>query len=345
LTSIAGSHPGAGRRALLQLWIVAMLATGLISTAGAQPLKTVTLYVGFGPGGGYDFYGRMVARHLGRHLPGAPTVVVSNMPGVSSILAANFMTDIAPRDGSAIAIVNQSIALAEAMETSGIRFKSANFNWIGRVTTSTEITVMWHSSAVKTIADAMKFAAPIAGSGQGASGYDYPMVLNNIVGTKFNVVAGYPSTAAMLLAMERGETEGSFASWNTIKTGKPEWLAKKLINIVVQYAIERHPELPEVPTMVELGHSAEDKQVLSLYASAGAIGRSFFLPPGAAPAVLQTMRTAFDALLKDPDFLADIAKTHADFDPLPGDKLQQLVAGAASLPPALLARARKARMK
>jgi tripartite-type tricarboxylate transporter receptor subunit TctC len=313
--------------------------------AGAQPAKTVTLYIGFGPGGGYDFYGRMVARHLGRHLPGAPTVVASNMPGVSSILLANFMTDIAPKDGSAIAIVNQSIALAEAMETSGVRFKSANFNWIGRATTSTEITVMWHTSAVKTIADAMTIAAPIAGSGPGASGFDYPMVLDNVIGTKFNVIPGYPSTAAMLLAMERGETEGSFASWNTIKTGKPEWLAGKLINIVVQYAIERHPELPAVPTMVELGRTADDRQILSLYASAGAIGRSFFLPPGVSPAVVQTVRTAFEAMLKDPEFLADVEKTHADFDPLPGDKLQQLIAGAGSLSPELIARARRARVK
>lgn len=295
------------RAAITIALLASPLPTGVIDLAHAQSAKTVTLYIGFGPGGGYDFYGRLVARHLGRHLPGAPTVIASNMPGVSSILLANYMTDIAPKDGSAIAIVNQSIALAEAMETSGVRFKSAKFNWIGRVTTSSEITVMWHTSAVKTIADAMKIAAPIAGSGPGASGYDYPMVLNNIVGTKFNVIPGYPSSGAMLLAMERGETEGSFASWNTIKTAKAEWLDKKLVNIVVQYAIERDREMPDVPTMVELGRSAEDKQILSLYASAGAIGRSFFLPPGVSPAVLQVTRTAFDGMLKDPEFLADIA--------------------------------------
>jgi tripartite-type tricarboxylate transporter receptor subunit TctC len=318
--------------------------------AAAQPAelfkgKTIHMHIGFEPGGSYDQYGRLVARHLPKHLAGTPTIVPMNQPGVAGLRVAGFLYEAAPRDGSVIGVVPQNVALADILGTPGLRFKAAELTWIGRVTSSVEITVMSSKSKVKTIEDAKQHAVPVAGSASGAAAHDYPLVLNNLVGTKFNVIPGYQSAAAMMLAMERGETEGSFTSWNTIKTTKQAWLAEKTISIPVQYATERHADLPDVPTMVELGKSREDQQILTLYASGAAIGRSIVGPPGMPAPVVKAMRDGFEAMLKDPDFLADIQRSKAEFDPLGGAKLQEVVASAGSLPAALVDRAKTARQR
>ena len=304
---------------------------------------TINVIIGFDAGGSYDQYGRLVAKTIGRHLPGKPTVVAQNMPGVAGLRAAAFLYEAAPRDGTALGMVAQTLALADKLGTPGIRYNAGEFNWIGRVTSSVEVLIAWHTSKVKSVADAKTISAPFAGTSPGAAAYDYPLVLNNVGGTRFKVIGGYQSATPMMLAMERGETEGAFTSWNTIKTTKRDWLRNKTINILVQFTETRHKELPDVPAMVELGVTDEDKRVLALYASGATVGRSIIAPPGVPADRVAALRAGFDAMLEDPAFLGEIERTQAEFDPLPGAKLQKLIAGFDGLPPALIERARKVR--
>lgn len=300
--------------------------------------KTVNLYIGFAAGGSYDYYGRLLSRHMGKHLPGQPNVVAQAMPGAGSFKAANFLYAVAPKDGTAMGIVSQTMALEEALKTPGIQYKSAEFNWVGRVTNIIEITLTWETSKAKTVQDAMIHETPVASTGPGSPSMGYPLLLNALAGTKFKVITGYPGSTDGMLAMERGEVDGALTSWNTLKVSKQNWLQNKKINLLVQYTFERSPELPNVPTVVELGKTPEDRQMLSFYASGGEIGRSFLATPGIPADRVKALRAAFDATMKDAEFAGEIAKSKAEFNPLPGDQVQKLIADMAKAPPAMLAR-------
>lgn len=337
------------KRLLLQSLCGAVLLAALPVASHAQSPeqfykgKNINVYIGYGSGGGYDFYGRLVSRHIGRHIPGNPTLVPQNMPGAGSLKAANFLYSVAPKDGTALGIITQSVAIEEALGTPGVQYKSAEFNWIGRVTSNVEISLMWHTSKVKTIQDAMKIAVPVAGTGPGSPAEVFPKVLNAVVGTKFKVITGYPGSNEGMIAMERGETDGALTSWNTTKTTKRAWLDEKKINIIVQYVSEPHADLTHIPTAVSLAKTPEDKKVLELFVSGAAVGRSIMSTPKVPADRLRTLRAAFDAMLKDKVFLDEVAKTKAEFDPMSGEKLQQVVEAAANIPPDVLKRARAAR--
>jgi tripartite-type tricarboxylate transporter receptor subunit TctC len=302
--------------------------------------KSVTMVIGFGPGASNDFYGRLVARHIGKHIPGNPSIVPQNMPGAGSFKAANFLYHVAPKDGTAIGIVTQTLATEEALGAAGIQFKSAEFTWIGRVTSDSVVTFMWHTSKIKTIADAMTHEAPIGATGVSSTVTIYPVVLNAMTGAKLKAVLGYESSTAAMLAMERGEVEGASTGWGTMKITKQDWLRDKKVNIIVQYGPERHPELPDVPTAIELGKTLEDKQVLGLYANDASIGKSILAPPKVPTDRVKLLRAAFDAMVKDEEFLADVKQANAEFDPLSGEKLQAIVEQAAQTPASVRERAR-----
>ncbi|MGE5537524.1 MAG: Bug family tripartite tricarboxylate transporter substrate binding protein [Gemmatimonas sp.] len=305
--------------------------------------KTVNLYIGYAPGGGYDFFGRLVARHLGRHIPGQPNVVPQNMPGAGSLRAANFVYNVAPKDGTALGIVTQTVALEDAFGTPGVQYKATAFNWIGRATSNVDMMLTWHTSKVKTFEDALKYETPVAGTGPGSPAEFMPKVLNKVLGTKFKVITGYPGSNEGMLAMEKGEVEGATTSWNTIKTSKQDWLQNKQISLIVQYTPYRHKELPNVPDMVELGKTDEQKQILGLYASGAVIGRSIFTSPGVPAERVKALRDAFTAMTKDPVFLADIEQTKAEFDPMTGEELQKTIEDATKISPAVREKAREAR--
>jgi tripartite-type tricarboxylate transporter receptor subunit TctC len=265
------------------------------------------------------------------------------MPGAGSLRAANFLYEVAPKDGTALGTITQSVALEEALGTPGARFKAAEFTWLGRVTTNVELTLTRQGSAGKTIQDVMTREIPVAGTGPGLASVVYPTVLNNIVGTKFNVVTGYSGSNESMLAMERGEVDGALTSWNSLKTTQKAALDEKRVNLLVQYTLEKHPDLPHVPTMVELARNPEDRQVLALYASGAAVGRAIMAPPNLVAGRTKVLRDAFDAMLTDAAFLDDIEKTKAEFDPLSGEKLAKLIADTANVPDAVRERARAAR--
>ncbi|MFN4282832.1 MAG: Bug family tripartite tricarboxylate transporter substrate binding protein [Alphaproteobacteria bacterium] len=305
--------------------------------------KTITVYIGYGPGGGYDLYGRLYARHAGKHIPGNPTVIASNMPGAGSLKAANYLYGVAPKDGTALGIITQTVALEEALGTPGVTYKAPEFNFIGRLTSNVEMSFTWHTSKVKTIQDAYKIEVPVAGTGPGSAAEVYPKVLNGVLGTKFKVITGYPGSTEGMLAMERGETDGALTSWNTLKTIKKEWLDQKKLNLLVQYALQKHPDLPNVPTASELAKTEEERQVLNLYVSGADVGRSIVAPPKLQPAQVKMLRDAFDAMVADATFLAEIEKSKSEFDPLPGEKLQKIIVDSVAIPPAVLERAKEAR--
>ena len=320
----------AGRRlGLIGLALTSLVAQSL--SAGAQQAepfykgKTVSVIMPFASGGGYDFYARLVARHLGKHLPGTPAVIVRYMPGAGGLTALNHMFTLAVADGTVLAIPPADIVLNEALRAPGVEYKVAGFNWIGRISDSAAITVTWHTSKVASIDDAKRTETVLAGAEAGAPSSENPRVLNRVVGTKFKIVGGYRSASEMLLAMERGEVNGAYTSWSNIKATKAHWLRDKLISILVVYNGSRSPEMPDVPAMTELGASEQDRQTLMLYASNGEIGKSLIAPPAVPPQRLAELRTAFDAMVKDPALLAEIDTAKADFGPLSAGPLQEII--------------------
>lgn len=303
--------------------------------------KTVTIYIGYGPGGGYDLYGRVLARHISNHLPGHPTVVVSNMPGAASIRAANYVYNVAPKDGTALGIAAQSIGEEQLVGTTGVSYDVAKFNWIGRFAANIEVAYVWHESPIHTIDDLKTTEATFAGTGPSST--IYPRLLNAIAGMKWKVVNGYNTTSVAHLAMQRREVDGATSSLNTLKTTQKDWLDQHLIRILVQFAIKRSADFADVPAVVEFGKTQEDKDVLRFYANSGAVGRAVIAPPGMPADRVAMLRAAFDATLKDPDFLAEIKTTKLEFEPLSGAELQSLVEASSKVSPNVIERAKAAR--
>jgi tripartite-type tricarboxylate transporter receptor subunit TctC len=302
---------------------------GLGDRAHAQPDsdfkgKTVTVYIGFGSGGGYDQYARLFARHVGRHIPGNPTIVPSNMLGANGIVAANYLYTSAARDGTAIGFLYQAIAQDQVLLQTNVQYDATKFNWIGRITSTAEIMYTWHRAPVQKVADLATRETVFGVAGPLI--ITYTRLLNSSIGARFKIVRGYKSTAEIHIAMERGEVEGAYSSLSTVRSGWNQWLTDKQINILVQMVPERHPDLADVPTIVELGKTAEDRAVMSFFAASGAVGRSIVAPPGVPPDRLEILRTAFHATMRDPQFLAEARQMKLDVEPLPGGELAKLAA-------------------
>ena len=337
----------------------ALRATGMVATAfgmmiAADPRataqtpeqfyggKAIDLVIGYPPAGSNDTYARLLARHLGRHVPGNPNVVPKNMPGAGSFQALGNIYNVAPKDGSVIGIGAPTAPLDEKLGSQGVRFKTAEFNWIGRIDSLINIVFMWKTSRVQTIVDAQKIESTLSGTGTGSTVSIFPTVMNHVLGTKFKLIMGYRGSNDAMLAVERGEVEGHSTSWTAVKVAHPEWRPSKSIAILVQFGLHRHPELPDVPTVVELARNDEERMILRAVMNATEIGTAFFATPGAPPDRVQALRRAFDATMQDPDFLADAAKTKLTVGPITGEELQKLVAEVADLPPDLLPRIRAA---
>jgi len=324
---------------------LALVLAPLGAAAGlAQPAdtfyssKNVTLILGFGPAGTYDYYARLVARYLGKYIPGRPNIVVQSMPGAGSLTAANFLFTAAPKDGSSIATLSQTLAIEEAIKNPGAKYKSAEMNWIGRATSIAQIQLSMSDSKIKTMEDALKHEVTAASTGAGSPTEGYPKLLNGVIKAKFKPIGPYPGSVDGLLAMERGEVDTALTSYNTIKARRADWIRDKKINILVTYSLTRHPELPNIPAFAEFGKTAEDKRLLEFYVSAEDVGRSFVAPPGVPPDRVKILRDAFEEMAKDPELLAEIVKANAEWNPMSGAELQKLIAAAANAPEALVAR-------
>jgi tripartite-type tricarboxylate transporter receptor subunit TctC len=307
--------------------------------------KTIRLYIGTGPGGGYDTYGRLVARHIGRHIPGNPALVPQNMPGASSLTLTNFLFNTAPRDGTAIGIVNQAMPTEQYLDISNTNYDAKKFNWIGRVSSAVEMAIVWHTVPVKTIEDVRQRETIMGGTGPTSSTVFVPYLLNNLAGMRFKVITGFNGTTEIALAMERGEVEGSATPLESLTSYRADWVRDNKIKILVQYTAERDAEMPNIPTMVELGKTEEARQILKFYASAAEVGRAIVAPPAMPAETVTALRRAFDAMFADQAFLDEVKRAGIQLKPMTGERLQDLIVEVGTLPPALLQKARTAREK
>src|SRR5580700_6872698 len=245
------------RTTVRQMTLAVALVAASAAPLSAQPVdfagKTITIYVGYTAGGSYDLYGRLISRHLGQHLAGHPTVVVQNMPGAGSLKAANYLYEVAPRDGTALGVVVESTALEQALANPAAQYDAAKFTYVGRVATSNNIFMMWRGAKVQSIEDAKLRPALMAGTGPGSIAETIPKLTNAFLGTRFKLISGYPASTEAMLAMERGEVDGSSSSWAAVKVSKQDWLKEQKIKIILQTTPERVPELADVPCLGEIG--------------------------------------------------------------------------------------------
>ena len=302
--------------------------------------KTVTVIASFEAGGPYDFYARLVARHIGAHLPGKPNVIVQNMPGAGGLRGANYLYNVAAKDGSVMGVVSQTVAVGQVLGTTpGIQYDARQFTWVGRVNANVEVDHAWHASGVRSIKDVMVRETIAAGTGPTSSSVVMRRLMNELVGTKYKVVTGFQGPTSAQLAFERGEVDAIVKPWSSIKSGTPEWLRDKKIVLLVQFTQERHRELQDVPAIVDLARDAEQRQILALFAGGAPLGTALLAPPGVPEATATVLRRAFEATMRDPALLAEVKKARVDVEPLSGEDLQKVVAGTFAISPALLERA------
>ena len=305
--------------------------------------KEISLYIGFGSGGGYDSYSRMAARHLGKQIPGNPNVVPKNMPGAGGLKVAGYMWHLAPKDGTSLAMASEALALEQILQSPGTDYKADQFVWIGRMFSTPSVFYTWHTSPVKTIEEARQRESVFGSSGAGITYYT-PRALNKLAGTKFKVVTGYTGSAEVELALERGEVDGGFGFWWEIERKRPEWIsAPKVYPLYVVYD-QRIAELPNIPTTIELASTDEGREIMKLLASTTAIGRSLFTTPGVPDDRVAQLRKAYQAMLTDSAFEADMNKSGLRLiEPIDGAALQKIVKDTFDFPQALIEEAKQTR--
>jgi tripartite-type tricarboxylate transporter receptor subunit TctC len=300
--------------------------------------KTINIHVGYSPGGSYDYYPRVFARHMGKYIPGNPMVVVQNMPGAGSLRAANYLFNVAPKDGTALGVVTQTVMLEAPLGTPGVKYSAVGFTYVGRMTGVLETMISWHEAPAKNIHEARKYEMIAGGTGPTSPTEGYPRLLNAFAGTKFRIVSGFGGTSEIMLAMERREVDALENSWNSIIRTKREWVEGKKINVLIQAVLERSKQLPDTPTLIEMGNTPEDKAALAFYTSSAAVSRSLIGAPGIPAERLKALRDAFQATTRDPEFLAEIKKSQSEFDPAPGEYLEALAKKIAATPPDIIQR-------
>jgi tripartite-type tricarboxylate transporter receptor subunit TctC len=306
--------------------------------ARAEPIedfyrgKTLRMLIGYGPGGGYDIYGRLVAEFLPRHLPGKPTIIAQNMPGAGSFAAASYIQDVAPKDGTVFGSLAQTLAL-DSMTNTSAKVDVAKMPYLGRVVTNIDVGAALTKTGIKSFEDVRAKQYAVGASGGGSTTVLFPTALNTYGGAKFKLIRGYSGTINILLAMERGEVDivGAYGLPG-ILVSQPGWVHKGEATILYQASLTRHRLIPNVPTIPELAQSDEGREVLRAAASTGEVGRSILTTPGVPPERLQALRSAFQAMLNDPEFLAACEKRNLMVDGATGEEIDQIVRDTLRLP-------------
>lgn len=301
----------------------------------------VNLVIGFPVANAYDTYGRAVARHLGKHIPGNPSVIPINRPGAGSLTAANYLYNTAPKDGSTIATFNRSVPLEPLMGNTTARFDAKKMIWLGSVGSEASVCVAWHTAAVKNLDDLLTKDFIAGAAGMSADTGVFPQVINSVFGSKIKIITGYPGGAEMSLAMEKGEIDGRCGwSWSGVKSQKPEWLAQKQINILAQIGLQKSDEMPDVPLLIDRAKTDDQRQLLKVIFSRQEFAWPFAAPPDLPPDRKQALLTAFDATLKDPEFLEDAKKLQIDINPISGAAVEKLIGDLYQTPDAITAKVR-----
>lgn len=322
---------------LLAAFLLPVMASGQAAAQGLAG-KTVNLVIGFGPGGGYDLWARIVARHIGKHLPGNPNVAPQNMEGAGSYRAANFMYAVAPKDGTSFALIARDAPLGPLTGAPGAQFDATKLSWIGTPAIETNVCIANATAPVKTVKDLLDKQLVVGDTGPGTGTRSYPKALNDILGMKFKIVGGYPSSADVFLAMERQEVQGICESLDSVKVRRPDWIPDKTISVLFQGGTKPNPELKDVPFVVDLAKNDADKQAIEfLYAGQG-IGRPFVAPPNLPPDRLKMLRDAFTATMQDPDFIAETKQRKLALEPETGEYLEGLIKKTYATPKPIIER-------
>ena len=301
--------------------------------------KTIQIVVGFGVGGGYDLYARALSRHIGKHVPGNPNVVVQNMEGAGSVRAANYVYAGSPQDGTVIAAVNQNMPMYQMLGGAGAKFEAAGMRWLGSMTNSNGLVYTWHTSGIKTLDDAKQKEVPMGAVGTASDSVIFPNLINEMIGTKFKPITGYAGSAQIHLAMERGEVMGRGGnSWASVQTANMSWIKENKINILVQVGLEKEPDLPKVPLLLDLVTDEDRKGVIRVVSLPTALGYGHWMAPGVPKDRVAALRAAYAAAMKDPEFLAEVKKTGMVVRTQAGETLDGLVKQVTSAPRSVLDR-------
>lgn len=307
--------------------------------------KTISIVVGSDSGGGYDIGARTLARHIARHIPGSPNVIVQDQPGASSMVAANYVYGLAAADGTVIAAVQRPIPFQQLLGNAGVRYDPQRIQWLGSTSNELGVVVVWHTAPQRNAQDLFSMETVIGGNGALTDTEIFPRALNDVVGTKFKIVSGYPGQAQIVLAMERGEIQGTGNwSWSDIEQQHPDWLRENKLRVLLQLGLKRGPSpyLRNVPLAIDLARNQAQRQVFELLMSMKELGRPYFVAPNVPKDRSDALRNAFMETMRDPEFLADARSTIGPISPVSGADMQKIVAGLYSLPADVIAKAREA---
>jgi tripartite-type tricarboxylate transporter receptor subunit TctC len=317
------------------LKVAGLVSAGLLGLSLAPAIaaddyfkgKTINVVIGGGAGDGYDIYSRFLIPHLSRHLPGNPRIIPQNMPGAGTLVAANFMYEIAPADGTAIGTVGGGTATAHLFKTPGVRVDPRNYNWIGSMNSEVGLVLAWKDTPFRTFKDVREREFVVGGSGPTSGNVMFPLVLNRVVGAKYKIIPGYRSTGDIALAMERGEVQGTSSyHYSSMITTKPHWIRDKQVYPLAQLSLIKHPLFPDVPNVQDLARNDEELQILNLIFARQSMGRPYMLPPKTPANVVAMMRTAFNVAMKDPELVAEAEKRVLDLTlPMTGEEIHTLI--------------------
>ena len=298
--------------------------------------KTVDLYIGYSVGGGYDLYARFLARHMGKHIPGNPTVLPKNMEGAGSLRLANWLYNVAPKDGTAFGAIGRGTSFDTLLGNKAAQFDATKYTWIGSANNEVSICVAWHTTGITKFDDLLTKELIVGGTSSSADTDQFPKIANGVLGTKMRVITGYPGGNEVGLAMERGEVQGRCGwSWSSVKSTHQKWYDDKKFNILVQLALDKHPELPNIPLIVDLAKTEEQRQILRLIFARQVMGRPFVAPPNVPRERADALRKAFMDTMTDKDFLADAEKAQMEITPVHGTEIDKLVKEIHATPAAI----------
>ena len=301
--------------------------------------KDIAFIVGFDVGGGYDHYARTLARHIGSKIPGNPNVIIQNMPGAGGVRAANQLYNISPRDGTILGMIDQALPLQQLIDPQGMKTEVGKFNWIGRISSNGSILYAWYAAPVQKMEDAFTKELIFASSGQNSR------ILSNLMkeqlGLKLKIVTGYKGTSEARMAMQRGEIHALTQPWSALRAENATMLEQKQINLLLQMSAERHPDLPHVPTLVDLARNADEKRLLSMMVSGARIGRSLLSPPNQPIERVQALRAAFMKTVTDAAYMAEMKKIGLDLDPMSGEDMQTMMIELSNMPRDLVEQAQR----
>lgn len=300
--------------------------------------KTVNVLIGVGAGGEYDLQARLVARHIGRHIPGHPTVVAQNMTGAGGLKMLNYLYNVAPRDGTAIGMIQNAFPALQTVGHAGVQFDAGRMNWLGSIAPVVETMAVWHATGVKSVDDLRQRETIAGASARGAITYFYPAMMNELLGTRFKIVTGYPGGNAINLALERGEVEARNNTWSSWKATRAAWLAERKIVVVAQAGPRAHDL--DAPSVEELARNADDRRLIELVVSGTRLGRPMATNADVPAERVAALRRAFAATMKDPLFLAEAAKMNFEVDPVLGERMQEIVQNVLATPKPIAVRAK-----